>query len=243
MITIAIGVGENKNILKAIDIFKKDNDCKIIAIHDENELINSIYDKNTDIVIRGSLNSYNILKTLKSKNPNISRATYIKSESNEFLLSPVGIDEGNSIGEKFEIVKNSIKFLNDLGKTPKIAILSNGRKDDYGRCKDIDKSLKESEELYNIINDNLKVDIKNYYILIEDAIKEKNNIIITPNGIIGNYLFRTLVLIDSWPSCGAITFGLDKIYIDTSRSQSVDGYLRSINLGHNILIDRLNKNK
>ena len=51
---------------------------------------------------------------------------------------------------------------------------------------------------------------------------------------IGNIIFRTLVLVNLWPSCGAVTFGIDSVYIDTSRDQNVDGYLRSLKLAYNL---------
>ena len=72
--------------------------------------------------------------------------------------------------------------------------------------------------------------MKNYFILIEKAINAKSNVIIAPNGRVGNIIFRTLVLLNSWPSHGAVTFGMDNVYIDTSRDQSIDGYVRSLKL-------------
>ena len=75
---------------------------------------------------------------------------------------------------------------------------------------------------------------KNHYILIEQAIKDKCNVIIAPDGIIGNIIFRTLVLVNSWPSCGAVTFGINGVYIDTSRDQSIDGYVRSLILANDL---------
>lgn len=237
MITIAVGLGENKNILEAVEKFKLENNCNVIVINNENDFINCFDDKNIDIVIRGSLSSHNILKNIK--NNNFSRASFFKKDDYEFLLSPVGIDEGKTIDEKYEIIKNCESFIKNLKKEPKIAILAGGRKEDYGRSNEIDNSIKESEELYKIVKDNSLSEVKNYYILIEEAIADKNNIIIAPNGIIGNILFRSFSLVNSWPSYGAISFGLNKIFIDTSRSQSVDGYLRSLNLGYKILNEKL----
>lgn len=237
MITIALGIGKNKNILKAINLFEK-KDCNFKLIDNDVDLINEIKNKDTDAVIRGSLPSSNIIKNIKKtyNSNNISRATYIKSDNYEFLLSPVGIDEGNNVNEKLEIAINCGKFLKNLGIIPKIAILANGRKGDYGRSNEINNSINESELLESLIIENSNFQVKNYYILIEKAIKEHNNVIIAPNGIIGNIIFRTLVLLDSWPSYGAITFGLDTIYIDTSRDQSIEGYLRSIKLAYRLTI-------
>ena len=128
--------------------------------------------------------------------------------------------------------------------------MSSGRCNDYNRNPNVDLSLKESEDLEKIINEDLSSDVKfneidytvkNYYILIEQAINDKNNIIIAPDGIIGNYIFRILVLLCKWPSYGAVTLGIDEIYIDTSRNQSKEGYIRSLNLAYNLA--KMKKNR
>ena len=87
---------------------------------------------------------------------------------------------------------------------------------------------------YRQIRKNSDFEVKNHYILIEKAIKDKCNVIIAPDGIIGNIIFRTLVLVNSWPSCGAVTFGINSIYIDTSRDQNINGYLRSLKLAYKL---------
>ena len=103
--------------------------------------------------------------------------------------------------------------------------------------------LNESSKLYDILSNefnkdekfkNINYSIKNYNILIEQAINDKNNIIIAPNGIIGNYIFRILVLLCKWPSYGGVTLGINNIYIDTSRDQTVEGYVRSIELAYRL---------
>ena len=143
-------------------------------------------------------------------------------------MTPVGIDEGTTVEDKLKIAINCGNFLRKLKKEPKIAVLADGRKGDYGRSEKISKSIDESEQLTQLIKEKTDFEVKNYYILIEQALNENCNVIIAPDGIIGNIIFRTLILVNSWPSCGAVTFGIDGIYIDTSRDQSVEGYLRSL---------------
>ena len=82
----------------------------------------------------------------------------------------------------------------------------------------------------NILELKDKYDIKHYYILIEEAIKEHANIIIAPDGITGNLIFRSLVLVAGMKSNGALTLNQPYIFIDTSRSQNTQGYINSINL-------------
>ncbi len=235
MKTIAIGVGENENIIQACHIFKeKHPKTDIKLIYNDADLVKSVLDKNIDAVVRGSLPASNIMQELKEYYPDLSRATYVNGEEYEFLLSPVGIDEGTNVEERYEIALNCIDFVKKLGKKPKIAILAEGREDDFGRGREVSNSIIESKKLTKLLQENTEEEIINHFILIEKAIKSKCNIIIAPNGRVGNIIFRTLVLLSSWPSFGAVTFGIDRIYIDTSRDQSIDGYVRSLTLANDL---------
>ena len=229
MTRIAIGVGENENIIQACHIFKEKHPKNdIILMYNDVDLIKAVLDKNIDCVIRGSLPASNIMTKLKEKYPNLSRATYVNKEGYEFLLTPVGIDEGNTVEDRYKLAMQCCDFLKQVGKKPKIAILAEGREDDFGRGKEVSNSLKDSKKLTKIIQENTDEEVKNYHILIEKAINDECNVIIAPNGRVGNIIFRTLVLLNSWPSYGAITFGMDRVYSDTSRDQSIDGYVRSL---------------
>ncbi|MBE6497407.1 MAG: phosphotransacetylase [Methanobrevibacter sp.] len=234
MIRIAIGTGKNLNIFDAIKIFEKNHHAEIILIDNDDDLAKAILNSDIDAVVRGSLPASGVIKKVKKDFPEISRATYVNGNGHEFLLTPVGIDEGNTVGEKLNMAINCGEFLEKLGKDPKIAVLADGRKGDYGRSERISSSIDESEKLTQLIEENTNFEVKNYYILIEQAIKDNCNVIIAPDGIIGNIIFRTLILVNSWPSCGAITFGINGIYIDTSRDQSVEGYLRSLKFAYKL---------
>ena len=235
MKTIAIGVGENENIIQACHIFKeKHQKTDIKLIYKDEDLVKAVLDDNIAAVVRGSLPATNIMQELKEYYPNLSRATYVNGEEYEFLLSPVGIDEGKNVEERYEITLNCIDFLKKLGRKPKIAILAEGREDDFGRGSEVSNSILDSKKLTKVIKENTQEEVKNYFILIEKAINSKSNIIIAPNGRVGNIIFRTLVLLNSWPSYGAVTFGIDRIYIDTSRDQSIDGYVRSLTLANDL---------
>ena len=233
-----IGLGENKNILEAVKLFKNKYNVEIEITKNETELLNGILDKNVDAVIRGSLPAKNLINELKNNYPhsNINRCTYIKNNDKEFLISPVGIDEGLNPEQRIELAKDCVNFTLKLGKTPKIGVLGNGRKDDYNRNNpEVDKSLKESEEITRELKKLYpEYLIKDYYILIEKAINENCNIILAPDGVIGNILFRSLVLVSKWESMGAITLGIPEIYIDTSRDQSINGYYRALNLAYSL---------
>lgn len=235
MKTIAIGVGENENIIQACHIFKeKHPKTNLKLIYRDKDMVQAVLDDKIHGVVRGSLPASNIMKELKAVYPNITRATCVNGDEYEFLLTPVGIDEGETVEDRLDIVKNCIDFLKRLGKTPKIAVLAEGRKDDFGRGPEVSQSITDSEKLTELIKENTDEEVENYYILVEKAIKDGCNVIVAPNGRVGNIIFRTLVLLNSWPSYGAITFGMDKIYIDTSRDQSIEGYVRSLTLAYEL---------
>lgn len=269
MVKLSIGCGENKNALLAAEILNKDKDenFHIEVAKSDKELISALNNENFDAVIRGSLKSSNILKKIKNmksiknvdktnetnktnKSESIYRASFIKAniddETHEFLLGPVGIDEGDTLDEKLNLAIYGAEFMKNIGKNPKIAVLAGGREEDLGRSPVIDKSIEESDGLVKKIEKSLldcqfssDFSVKNYYILIEKAVKEGNNIIIAPNGIIGNIIFRTLVLLSSWESCGAIALGIEKIFIDTSRDQTKEGYIRALRFAQSLVENKI----
>ena len=258
MINIVAGLGENENILKASEQLKTIEDLNISLVKSEDELLEAFKDPEVHATLRGSLKASKIIKSIKELKPDckINRTTYINTSEDEkftkdyeFLLAPVGIDEGKNIEEKVELAIQAANFLQYLGKMPKIAVLAEGRKDDLGRSERIDESLLSSQELTDVLidafdeldnfdNDSKDISknyaIKNYYILLEQSIEDGYNIILANDGIFGNIMFRTLVLLDKWPSYGAVTLGIDEIYIDTSRDQIVEGYKRSLMLAYRL---------
>ena len=258
MIRIVAGLGENENIIKASNELNEIDDLEITLVKTEDELIEAFKNPDIDAVIRGSLKASKVIKAIKEfkSDKTINRTTYINTEDDEnfskdyeFLLAPVGIDEGKNIEEKIILAVQAANFIQYLGKKPKIAILAEGRKDDLGRSERIDESLISSDELTNRLIETFKeldnfdndsdeisrnYSIKNYYILLEQAIEDGYNILLANDGIFGNIMFRTLVLLDKWPSYGAVTLGIEEIFIDTSRDQTVDGYARSLKLAYNL---------
>ena len=164
MKTIAIGVGENENIIQACHIFKeKHPKTDIKLIYKDEDLVKSVLDDNIAAVVRGSLPASNIMQELKEYYPNLSRATYVNGEEYEFLLSPVGIDEGKNVDERFDIALNCVDFLKKFGKDPKIAILAEGRDDDFGRGSEVSNSIADSKKLTKLIEENTDENVKNYH--------------------------------------------------------------------------------
>ena len=105
-----------------------------------------------------------------------------------------------------------------LNIVPMISILSGGRKGDIGRNADVDLSIRNAEKTVAKLKERYpSLDISHDEILIENAVKNECNLIIAPNGISGNLIYRTLVHLGGGKAYGAIYMNLEKVIIDTSR--------------------------
>jgi putative methanogen marker protein 4 len=219
---IVAGVGENKNIVEAA----RQVEFPVILVDSEEEFTELILKGEADAFVRGSLEASIVMAEIKNKYGNIYRAAFLEVDGNKFFLAPVGIDEGDLLSQKIQIIKLATELLPKMGMDPKIAVLSGGRANDVGRSKKIDESIAQGESLTRITRN--KYIVKHYYILIENAIADHANFILAPDGISGNLIFRSLILLGSGKSHGAITLGISEILVDTSRSQSVEGYIMAL---------------
>jgi len=95
-----------------------------------------------------------------------------------------------------------------------VAVLSGGRFEDAGRSEIVDKSLADGEVVAERLCE-LGIDAKHYGILIEDAIGDAN-VIVAPDGITGNLIFRTLTFLGGGGGFGAPVLA-DLVFVDTSR--------------------------
>jgi len=226
---VAVGVGKNKKILGAINSVN----FEVIIAESEDKLVELLLSGKADAAIRGSLSASLIMSKLKKIYPELYRASYIEFNGKKFLLAPVGIDEGESLSQKLKLAILGSKFLESEGFKPYIAVLSSGRPHDRGRNKKVDESMDAGENLTAMIAQQ-SIDVKHYYALIEDAVRDGANFIIAPDGLIGNTIFRTLVLIAGAKSYGAVTLGIKEIYIDTSRANDSEGYERALILANRL---------
>jgi putative methanogen marker protein 4 len=222
---IVAGVGENRSIVEA----SKNVDFEVLLTESEDELVDLLLNGSVDAAVRGSLNASKIMGRLRAKYPKLLRSSLLEFQGHRFLLAPVGIDEGDTVSQKVQIIEAGAEFLLGLGIKPEIAVLSGGRAQDKGRSQRIDDSIAEGELVTSITRN--KYSVKHYFILIEDAIKNAN-FILAPDGITGNLIFRSLVLVGGIKSYGALTLGINEIFIDTSRSQNVEGYRRALKFSH-----------
>ncbi len=187
------------------------------------KLVEMLVEGEIDGAVRGTLSATKTLSTLKSSlgMGKIYRAALMETaEGTPFFLAPIGIDEGNSIEDRIELIKRGVEHLTRLDIEARVGILSGGRFEDKGRDKTVDRTLEEAQ----IVTQRLQetgINAKNYSILIEEAIKEAN-FIIAPDGISGNLIFRTLVFLGAGHGYGAPVL-MDKVFVDTSRAKEDAG--------------------
>lgn len=198
----------------------------------EETLLKMLASNEVDAVVRGSLPATSFLKNVKAEFnvKNLRRIALLESANgHQFFFAPVGIDEARTIPEKINFIREGVNLIQKLGITPKVAILSGGRTGDIGRDPIVDQTIREAEEtVQEIKKRNITQNIENYQILIEDAIKNQANLIIAPDGISGNLIYRTLIHLGKGKSYGAPYTNIPKTIIDTSRVGPINEYLGAI---------------
>ncbi len=217
------GTKENSNKLlgQTPDLIKNSR-VKFIESQDpENSIFEFLKNKSLQTIIRGSLSSSKFIKNIKIylKREEINRLALLETFNGyQFFYGPVGIDECNNLEKKIIFMETAIKELDKLNITPKISILSGGRIGDIGRDVKVDQTIQEAEKIVEFISEKYpNIMISHDEILIEKAIEKKSNLVIAPNGISGNLIYRTLVHLGGGKAYGAIYMGIDPTIIDTSR--------------------------
>lgn len=188
----------------------------IIAEHDEPEaaLVADLMSKKIDAAVRGTLPANATLRALKAAAgvDHLERIALLETaDGKKFLLSPVGVDEGWTVRDKLELVRKGRVIAQKFGLPETVGILSGGRYGDIGRDSHVDQSLADAELVAKLGN------ACHYEILIEDAIKTCG-LIIAPDGISGNLIFRTLAFLGAGHGHGAPVVNIPAIFVDTSRA-------------------------
>ena len=215
-VRVGIGRGSDTNHVESSVKTMQGHD---VTIYDDPEaLANDLASGKIDAALRGDMSSSVFLPILKKALgvDSLERVVFLEPAHGKLLaLAPVGIDEGWTVDQKFDLAVESVKLAKRVGMGTKIAVMSGGRSDDYGRCEGVDKSIDEAKALVKRLCD-AGYDAYDSQILIENA-AEDADIIIAPDGIIGNLIFRTLHFLGGARALGAPVVNIDKVYVDTSR--------------------------
>jgi putative methanogen marker protein 4 len=178
------------------------------------QLVEDLMAGRIDAAVRGTLPANETLKALKAASgvEKLERIALLETPAGrKFLLAPVGVDEGWTVSQKISFIEKGRVIAEKFGLPAGVGIISGGRYGDLGRQDQVDRSLAEGELVARLSG------AKHYEILIEDAVRECG-LIIAPDGISGNLIFRTLILLGGGTGHGAPVVNIGKIFIDTSRA-------------------------
>ncbi|MBP1929885.1 putative methanogen marker protein 4 [Methanolinea mesophila] len=197
--------------------------------HPEHHLVDDLFSGRIQAALRGSLPANATLSALKKAAGvgSLERAALLETASGHlFFLAPVGVDEGWTVQEKVAMIGKVRRLAENFGLSPRVAILSGGRFGDVGRHPQVDRTLADAELVARLTGET------HFEILIEEAIHEAG-VIIAPDGISGNLIFRTLTFLGSGQGHGAPVLNIDKIFVDTSRASP--DYANAIRLAESML--------
>ncbi|MFY9800171.1 MAG: methanogenesis marker protein Mmp4/MtxX [Methanoregula sp.] len=200
------GTVDKKTVGNAVEIIEHE--------HPEQALIDDLMAGTIDAAVRGTLPANSTLKALKSAEgvDHLERIALLETvQGKKFLLTPVGVDEGWTIPEKLELIKKGRLIAQKFGLPHKVGVLSGGRLGDVGRHSQVDTSMAEAELVARLAG------ADHCEILIENAV-ETCGLIIAPDGISGNLVFRTLIFLGGGHGHGAPVVNISRIFVDTSRA-------------------------
>ena len=188
--------------------------CLVLADRPEVALVGALMAGEIDAAVRGTLPSNATLRALREATgvDHLLRIALLSTRrGRRFLLAPVGVDEGWTVEEKVEIIERGRGYLATFGLPGEVAVLSGGRHGDLGRHPAVDRSIAQAELVARLTG------AVHREILIEEAIGSAG-LILAPDGISGNLIFRTLVHLGEGHAHGAPVVNIDRIFVDTSRA-------------------------
>ncbi|AIZ56077.1 hypothetical protein Mpt1_c01760 [Candidatus Methanoplasma termitum] len=224
---VKVGIGSGTDSGHVEKSVRAMNNKNVRIYKDPVKLVDDLFTGKIDAAVRGDMSSSKLLHILKERAgvDQIERVVIMEPPGGHaFFMVPVGIDEGSTVKEKHVMAVRAIELMKSLGSGTRIAVMSGGRKDDKGRNQFVDMTLREAEELTVLLKKE-GYDAYNAEILIESAVEEAD-LIIAPDGIAGNLIFRTLHFIGGAVAMGAPVLNIDKVFVDTSRVKT--DYIDSI---------------
>ena len=217
---VKVGIGCNGSSAKVRDSVRGIEGYATVYT-DPEKLVDDLISGKIDAAVRGDMSSSVLLPLLKKKMgvPELERIVLLEPVGGKLVIAaPVGIDEGWTVEQKHSLAVRSVELMKRIGMGTRIAIMSGGREDDVGRHPVVDNTIRDALKLVDILRSE-GYDAYHTQILIEDAVDEAD-LIIAPDGISGNLIFRALHFIGGAAALGAPIINIDKVFIDTSRAKN-----------------------
>ncbi|MDY0266810.1 MAG: hypothetical protein RBQ94_04100 [Methanimicrococcus sp.] len=160
---------------------------------------------NFEIISLGGRPDYDVYSQIKEEErvSDIFRLSVFLTNKNKLLFSaPSGPSVSKNLNDLEFCAKAGVFVIQKLGIRPSIGIISGGRCGDLGRNKIVDQTLRDAEALER----KLKKDgifAKHHTILIEEAVKEVNFLIL-PDSLSGEMVLKSVTGIGNGIEIGQI---------------------------------------
>ncbi|MEA2045995.1 MAG: methanogenesis marker protein Mmp4/MtxX [Euryarchaeota archaeon] len=194
-------------------------DCELERVETKNPpsaLVDLLARGEIDGAVRGNTSATRAVKALVDAfEIRVRRISLLELSGWSFFLAPVGIAEGDSISDRRDLAVMGAGYIRAMGVDPVVSILSGGRMEDLGRSGRVDRTLAEGELVARLAS-NAGVRAHHRGILIETC--KGDDLIVAPDGISGNLIFRTMMLLSGVKGFGAPVI-MDRIFVDSSRAR------------------------
>lgn len=218
-----IGIGDggaSESVKRSVKSAQREGYTDVEVFYDAQSLVAALKTGSIEAAVRGTLEARNVLSSIKSEFgvERLQRIAFLMFEDEKLvLLAPVGVDEGRGSEEKMELIIHGCKLLTKLKVEPKVGVLSGGRMEDMGRDSTVDRTLRDGEKVTGMAL-NRGIEARHFGILLEEALKG-SNIVMAPDGMAGNLIFRALHFFGGAQSLGAPVVNIDRVFVDTSRAK------------------------
>jgi len=196
-------------------------DLRLQVFGDAGSLVSALADGRVDAAVRGDLSSLEVLPAIKGAFgvDEIFRAAFLSDwRGKHFLLTPVGVDEGLDEAARLRSARAALSYFAAIGWTLSIGVLSRGRAEDASRGPHIGSSIAEGERIVESLGSD-GVDVRHSLILLEEAVVG-TDLVLAPDGVTGNLIFRALSLVGGRPAFGAPVVNIPGVFVDTSRART-----------------------
>jgi len=218
---VGVGLGEDpRKVRNSVRSAIKKGYAEAITYDSPEEMVRALREGEVQALVRGDLSANQTMAEIKRQFSldHLLRVALMQPRGGRmFFLAPVGVDEGWGMDAKLEFIRLSSKLFDMLGVPMEAGLLSGGRIGDIGRNVEVDRTINEALEVERRARAE-GFSVEHCQILIEEAVRVKN-LIIAPDGISGNIIFRTMHLVDGCVSMGAPILNLGKVFVDTSRAK------------------------
>lgn len=217
---VRVGIGLSEDAFEATRSRLRSSGCavRLERFGDAHELVRSLRSEDLDAAVRGTLSSLASLTEMKTEfsTDEVMRAAVMES-SKHFILAPVGIDEGMDASSRLRMAEHTLGYFADVGWRLRVGVLSKGRPEDRSRGSEIERSIDDGDSIAEALADK-GFEARHYGILIEEAVKDCD-LVLAPDGVSGNLMFRALHLVAGAKAYGAPVVNLERVFVDTSRAK------------------------